>query len=552
MRFICSKIAIIAMMAVTLCIQIGRSLAQEQATTVAMVSIAPLDKLFQDIGFILRAANFPEINGFISLFGNQYTNGLDRTRPLGVIVKMQAGQPVPLAFLPVSNRADFFSALELGGIVPDDVGNGVFAFDAAGRSLYVKEASGWLFVSQDENGLANLPANPAAPIDALAKRYDLAVRVNIQQLPAELRDMAIEQLKTGFERSLAEQGELSDDERALNEEVGKASLAQIERMIQETEEVFVGWGVEASNQKTFVDSGVQFVSGSELARQVEQSKDLASDYTGLVLAGAALTTRGTSLVPETDKTVTKNSLRNLKTQAEKQIDGQDSLDPAIASAAKKFLASILDVTSKSIDEGKVDVGGSVSLSDNTLRAVFGGRIAEGKALENAIKEFVGALGSEPNMPKVQFDYANHGGVTLHRITAPLKIADPEAAKIFGEEATVFLGTGEKSFYICLGPEGDALVKQAIDKVGATPNVKSMPSEMTLHVGQLLQYVQYVKPNPFVEIALQTIQQHVGKDKLQVESRVLARGLLYRLSVEEGVLRAIGTSAKQGGGGGPGF
>ncbi len=553
MRVFSKKIAIFATMALTLIVPVGRASAQDAPTTVAMVAIAPLDRLLQDIAFLLRAANFPEVNGIVSIMVNQYTNGLDRSRPLGVIVKIQDGQPTPLAFLPVSNRADFFAALELTGIVADDVGNGMFAFEAAGKSLFVKESSGWLFVGQDEKGLNNLPANPATPIDALAKRYDLAVRVNIQQLPEDLRNMAIDQMKTGFERSLAEQSNASDEERALNEEVGKASLAQIERMIQETEEVFLGWGVEASNHKTFIDTGVQFVSGSELAKQVEMSKDLATDFSGLILADAALSARGTSLIPETDKTVAKNNLRNLKTQAEKQIDSRDSVDPAIAAAAKKFLAAVMDVLGQTIDEGKMDIGATVTLADNKLRAIIGGHVANGKTLEKEIKDFVGALGSVPNLPKFEFDYATHNGVSLHRITAPLTIADPEAEKIFGEQATIIVGTSEKKFYISLDSAGDALIKQGVDNVQAHPNVKRTPSEMTLHVGQVLEFAQYVKPNPMLDIAIQTIQKHKANDKVQIESKVLARGLLYRLSIDEGVIQAIGTSAKQGaGGGGAGF
>jgi hypothetical protein len=43
--------------------------------------------------------------------------------------------------------------------------------------------------------------------------------------------------------------------------------------------------------------------------------------------------------------------------------------------------------------------------------------------------------------------------------------------------------------------------------------------------------------------------YAGKDKVSVKGRVIPRGAVYRVNVEEGVMRSIGAAAKAGSGGG---
>ncbi len=180
--------------------------------------------------------------------------------------------------MPLEDRKRLFDALAGAGQFPDDLGNGLFAFDAAGRTIYAKDAGKWLFISQQEDDLKKLPADPAALLGDTPNKYDLGVRINLQALPAELRNGAIEQMKQGFERSLAEQRGQSDEEKAAAEEMGKASIKQMERLLNETEQVLIGLATGPSLQKLQVDVATQFVSGSDLAGQVDKLSGLTSDF----------------------------------------------------------------------------------------------------------------------------------------------------------------------------------------------------------------------------------------------------------------------------------
>lgn len=552
MRTLRNIVAVAAAMAIGL-VNSTVSYSQTPAKPVAIVSIAPLDRLMQDFTYLTRSSGVPQVGGFGSMLTKQYTQGLDTTRPAGITVQLVDNQPVAIAFLPLKDRQQFFSALAGANLTPDDLGDGVFAFDANGRAIYAKDAGKWLFISQQEDSLKNLPADPSAALGNLPTKYDVATRIKVQALPAELRTMAVNQMRAGFERSLAEQRDQTAEEKAAAEEVGKSTIEQMERLINETDEVLLGWSATAATQKVQIDMGAQFVEGSELASQVGKLQNLTSDHTGLLIQGAALTLRSTSLIMESDKAIAKNNLRNAYSQVEKQIDDSGSLPGENKEALKKFAKGMIDIVEKTIDTGKLDGGGAVALNENKVRAVFGGAVADGMLVEKQVKDLVASLGSGPHIPKFQFNYAKHQNVNLHKVSIPLKTDDASVQKIFGSELRLVLGTGAQSFFISLDPDGDSVIRAALDRIAAAKNVKVTPGEFILEVGQVLNFAQTLAPNPILDNAAQMVQQSEGKDKIRVLSTVVPRGVEYQVTVDEGVLKGIGAAVQAGqGGGGAGF
>ena len=528
------------------------SYGQTNSQPAAIVSIAPLDRLMQDFTYLTRSSGVPQVGGIGSMMTKQYTQGLDTTRPAGITLRLVDNQPVAVAFLPLNNRQQFFNALAGASLVPDDLGDGLFAFDANGRTIYAKDTGKWLFISQQEDNFAQLPADPSTALGDLPTRYDIATRINVQSLPPDLRNLAITQMRAGFERSLAEQSGQTEEEKAAAKEVGRTSIEQIERLLNETEQVMFGINGAAATQKLQIDLGAQFVEGSQLASQIGQLQNLTSDHTGLLIQGAAMTLRSTSLVTEADKTMTKNNLRNAYSQIEKQIEDSGSLPAENKDALKKFAGGMIAVIEKTIDSGKLDGGGAVALNDNKVRAVFGGHVADGMQIEKEVKDLVASLGNGPNVPKFQFNYAKHQNVNLHKVSVPLKSEDETVQKVFGSELRFVLGTGEKTFLISLDPDGDSVIRAALDRIAAAKNVKVTPGEFILEVGQVLAFAQSIAPNPILEMAAQVVQQSAGKDKVRVATMLVPRGSVVQISVDEGVLKGIGAAVQASQGNANGF
>lgn len=547
MRFrrLLAMAATVAVVTCGLALPIAR--AQQPQRPVAIISISPLDRFLQDTSYLLKACNVPEVGGLVGIMANQYTQGIDRTRPLGVSVTLDGQMPIATVFLPLKSREDFFGALAGMGIEPDDLGNGLFEIDANGQKLFAKDSDGWLFIAQTEEALANVPADPAKLLESLPQQYNLAVKLDIQALPPDMKQMAIEQMRIGLERGMAEQQRgMSAEDQAKAKQLSEANIKQLEQMINDTDKVIVGWNTESSKQQVNIDVAAQFVSGSKLANQMAELKNLTSKFTKLVAPGAAAQVRFTSKITEEDKASQIMNLRNSMSQLEQQFSEADR------AVAKEILQGLSKIIEQTIQEGIFDGAGGVSLADDTFRAIVGGAVADGHALEAELKKIAVAVKDEKDAPQFKFDYDDYKGMKLHSVQFPLNSDDRVVQKIFGDSLMVHVATGEKAYIISVDPAGDATLKQAIDRIGSSQGEKVTPLDGSIEVAQILQFAQAIAPNPMIENALKTVKQYAGKDKIQVAGRVIERGALYRLTVEEGVLRAGGAVAKGANGGGGGF
>jgi hypothetical protein len=59
----------------------------------------------------------------------------------------------------------------------------------------------------------------------------------------------------------------------------------------------------------------------------------------------------------------------------------------------------------------------------------------------------------------------------------------------------------------------------------------------------LRYAQAIESNPILDLAVEGIADYAGKDHVMLQSRSIPRGMVYRFTVEEGVLRAAGSMSQ---------
>ena len=122
-----------------------------------------------------------------------------------------------------------------------------------------------------------------------------------------------------------------------------------------------------------------------------------------------------------------------------------------------------------------------------------------------------------------------------------------AKKIFGNTVTIAIATGPKAVHIAVGKNCDASVKSAIDRAAAKPTAPAELVKMRLVLSQLLNYVQSIEPTPVSEAMLNAAA--AGSDRILIESQSIERGMVVRLSLEDGVMKAIAAGVKAGRGGG---
>lgn len=521
--------------------------AQQPAATIATVIISPVERTLKDTAWLIDALNVPGgFGGLIPIMGDNYTTGLDKSRPLGVVVTLQDGTPNPVVCLPNKDHKEFFAKLSEASLQVDDLGNGLYEVAVGPQLIMAKVTEKWIFVGQTEDAVSNPPADPATLFGDYHTRYNVTVKIDLQQLPADLKQSAIDNLRAGFEGAMQQAEE--DDEFA--KEMGELQMAQIEELINSTQQVVLGWLIDSGRQQIHLDGAVQYSAGSKLAKQMDAQAKLKSDLSGLSSAASSASFRVTSLTTdEADKKVAKQSIRNSIKQIEKQIANTGNVPEEIQTTIFEFINGLAGVFDKTIDEGVIDGAFNLSVEGDELNAVMGARIADGPTLEAKLKDLVKELPSTDDVV-VQFDTGTHAGFNLHRVNIRIPSNEAEARAVFGETVKVTIAASPKLVLFGVSKQGEESIKKAIDGLNTKKNADvDAPVEGVIRLAALLRYAQSIKPNPALENVINIMSQYSGKDKISFKSTILPRGMVTRVTIDEGVLRSIGAAAQAGQGGG---
>lgn len=524
------------------------ALAQNTDKPLLLVTIAPLDRTLKDVAYISRAAGAAEVAGLMNGMVNVYTTGVDRSKPVGIAVNLDANQqPTAVAFLPVSDHQAFLDQLKVFGEL-DDLGNGMYAMSVGPQSVFALHKSGWLYIAQSEEHLKNVPADPSQLVGKLPEFYDLSFRIDLQSIPESMKDMLLGQIRAGFEQTMAAQAaQQTPEQRAAAEAAGKQQIEQIEQLFRETKEAVIGWAVDSTNKQTHLDFGAQFVDGSNLEKQVAGLSNLKTQFPAFQSQEFPANVRATSVVTPEDAKNVVTSMNLAWDGMFKQLQSQGAKDSDMEQV-KQLIKPIREVIESTIQEGVLD-GGAVLSVDGNLSVLGGGRVSDGKKLADAVKAaYAKAPKSDPNVPKIQFDAMNHKGVTFH--TGSFKLppqANDEAKKVLGEEVKFVIGTADKAAYFAMGKDASDRLKAFLDQNATAKVEKTTPMEMHVDLLPILTFVNNVQPNKAVQDMTTKLQEFSSSDSVSVSSQVLSKGLRYRFAIEEGVLRAIGEAAKSNSG-----
>lgn len=522
-------------------------LAQAAAQTkpVAVVALSSVEETLADIGYVTRAAGAEDAGRTAILLGNAFTNGLDKKRPMGMYVVQSAGEFQGVAFIPVTDIKIVFETFKEQIGEPKDVGDGILEVGTA-QTAFVKEVDGWAFVAQDKDHLAKLPKDPAAVLGELPTKYNVAVKILSQNFDPQLKKLAIDEMKAGFERGLDASD--SDVDPEVAEAIGQQIINDVEHLINDSDELLIGLAIDAESKKTYIDLSLTAVEGSNLAKQMASIQDTKTAFGGFLTDDAAVTLGMTSRLTPQDIQRIQQMLKQVRQEAMNEIDNDPDLAADKRDEAKAVVGKFIGVLDQTVSAGRIDAGAALVLEPKSIAFASGGLVADGKALDEAVKDLVELAKDEPEFPQVKLNAAQHGGVTFHRLTAPIPEDEEEARELFGENIDIVLGTSDKSVYLAFGNECESLLKKLIDASSQQAQQNVPPFQFNLALLPILKFAQSVDDNPALPALVELLEQ-AGNDRVSLTARAIPRGAQYRLEIQEGVLQVIGAAGKQFSGGG---
>jgi hypothetical protein len=537
------------------------------------VSFSGYDELKADIEFVGKLSDNPkmaqQMEGMLNLFtAGQGLVGLDTTKPWGAVVQTDGQEGFPIyGFIPVTDLKQLIALAKdpLTGQPLAKLVDGVYHVQTDGPTLFVQEKGGWAFIANDLQHLANAPADPQKVLGGLNDKYDLAVRASVQNVPAVYRELFLMQMQMGAEMATQQLPGESDEDYAIRQGVTKQALQQVAAMLNDLDEVLIGWAIDRQTGTSYVDFQITAVAGTTTAAQFTQAATARTNFAGFELPGAALTGNWASKLADSDVAQAKTSIANLRATALRELKNQ-GLSADELKLATQLLSDMLDVLQKTVEAKTLDGGMVLLLKPGSLTFAIGGAIADGAKLEKALKQLAKEIQKEePDLAKLlKLDAETHQGVRFHTLAIPTEEMDSKSAvKAFGETLDVVAGISETSVYVSVGRDAASTLKQVIDQSKTRAGEQIPPMKLSLAATPIAQFVASMaeadgdeETQQMAGMIAAMLAQSGGKDHLTLTSKPIPNGATVRLEIEEGILKLIGSLGQMFGGmaipGGPGL
>lgn len=527
--------------------------AADDPKPVVVAAFSGYAELKRDLTYLGTLSGSPEIadqlEGMLNIFTQgQGLKGLDKDRPWGASLSIAPdAQKYPiLAFLPVDDLDSLLMSLGTLGVAPGEPKDGIYEVKKNGTSTFVKQEGKWAYLAQDAASLEAVPGDPLKMLRGLDKQYDLAVSVNVGNIPQGLRDMGVFFIRSAFEQQLRQNAGNDSEQDQLQLQFQRMQLEQIVKVINELDQLTIGFAIDAKANHTVLDLAMTALPDSELAQEMAASaNDTASQFSGFRLAESIVSLHLNSKASETDVEQTAGMKASLRAKIDEQIDNDQNLDdPEVKAKAKELIGKLVDVLGDTLKQGQIN-GGLAVVGELPLTIVAGGLVADGAQLEQVVKDFFELTAEEPGQPKPKYDVAKHQGVRFHSISVPIDENAENAEQIkmaLGETIEVVLGFGKDRFYLGVGQEALPTIKKVID-ASLTPSTEKLPP-LTLSVA-LAPVLKIVAENGNPQAAMFAEQLAGGKDHINITLDSIENGMRYRIEAEEGVNKLIGTALGAG-------
>ena len=544
MKTVCKSMFTSCLVGMFTLVAVAATYAQSAPKPAVVVSIAPLNEQMSDIKYLVKESGFGQANFLIKSFVDQYTNGMDRERPAGVLLYFKGDNPVPqsVVFIPIKDVDDFLDSISnVAEIDDEDDVIKITPFDS--DTVYAVEREDHIFIALDEKSLAELPADPQSMLGDMPKNYNLAAHVYGGRVPDELREKAIDMIKDGYIDSLQN---LGGDPGTVDQQV-KDFEEQI-KVLSDIDEIVFGIVADGESHKMAMEFTVTGKPGSKVAKSYAGfAKTDPTRFAGFMNDKAAADYNMCFNVSGEDSEQIGKQMDGLVESMMTELDNDGEFSDEELDSIRNAAVQIAEVVEETFKAGRIDSGGQLMMGENDFNFVSGGQVSDPKKIETATKELIEVL-RERAGDKLQFnlDFARENGINMHEIIFKVPEDEEELQDYIGSEVIILLGIGEKDVYFAAGKSPmDTLKKAIANSAAAAPEY---PVVYNLRVTPILEFAASTTGQPMIDGMVEKLRE-VGRDKMTVFSKAIENGLFTRMEMEDGPLSLIqGIFEAQMGGG----
>ena len=507
---------------------------------VVIVTIGSLGELMQDVNYVAAAVGQPQAGGIFTMMATQFTQGIDMTKPIGVVVPIVDGAPEPIGMLPTADIRTVLKRLEAQTGPPDVLDDGTMVMNVGANTLFIRQVGPWAMVARSREVLDAAPADPTSVIDAMGDDYDLGVKLDVQQIPEAARDALMAQIRQGFEQTMARQQNATDQAR----NAAMMQIDQLEDLIKQTSSLIFGIDIDSSARRIVIDVAFDALQGSEFGQMYADQAPIASAYSGVIRPDAAGYFHAASSISPAVAEQAKPAIDQAISTLRAALAKEDKLTPAESDDIAEVADRIMDLIVASYREGKFDAG-AVLLTDNqTLQFALGSFVADGNEAAAIVQDIAAKVKGRGDAPTFAFNVSQYGGVTMHVVEAEVPADQDELIKILGPTAKLHIGTAPQAVYLALGDDSVPLMKELIDNAKTPQPPMEQISVANFRMAPVLKYAQSIEVNDTISMMLQAVAKSDDGGQVAFETKRVDNGQATRITIGDGVLKAIGAIVRE--------
>jgi len=513
-------------------VAVATSYAQSAPEPAVVISIAPVKEQMNDINYLVDASGFGQAKFLIKSQIKYITNGIDKTRPAGVLLYFEGDNPEPrtVIFLPVKDFDELLDTVSNIAEV-DDEDDVIKILPPNGETLYAVEQGDHVFITMDEESLSDLPEDPQSMLGDMPSKYNLGAHVYGNRVPEELRQKAIDLIQDGYIDSLENMG---TDPEKIDQQI--EDFEEQIKAFEDIDEVVVGMLTDEETHKMAMEFSITGKPGSKIAKGYAGFANAEpTKFAGFMHDKSAMDYSMCFELNTEDIDQVGNQMDGLVESMMTELDNDGEFDEEEMDTIRSATIQITEVIEETFREGRIDSGGQLMMGENDFNFAAGGQVSNPKKIESAVKELIGLL-SERAADAFSFNesFASHKGVKMHEIVINVPEDEEELQDYIGSEVIVILGIGKKNVYLAAGKDPMDTLKDAMDSTGAAPE---FPVIYNIRLTPILEFAASTSGQPMLDGLVEKMKE-VGRDKITIYSKAIENGLFTRMEMEDGPLSLI--------------
>jgi hypothetical protein len=516
---------------------------------IAVLSFSGYERFVADVAALGETAKNKTLPSSLAGFlrrktGIESLEGLDRGRPLGMVLATDGLAVVPIAFVPVADGEKLLRSLEKLIGKPERLADGLWKIGREKVTGFVRQRGDWAYLAQSEDNLRWLP-DPAKTLGDLPKRFDVALEFNWQHVPDVFRTMGVDLLRLAMRNNLARRPGETDAEHQLRHRGATWQFRVIEQLMTDSRQLTLGWTVDERTKQARLDLRLTPEPESGMAKQLASLRATKTRFGGLAREDSPLSLHVNWALTASQVDKLGGELSGSRKAVLERIGEFAWIkSPTERQTFQQVAGSVLDVLDKTVRTSQVDLalavlpsatskegkGADKSAAERPLTVVAAAHVGEGDSLRLAF-EAVARLGEEDErFAGFRRNVAKVEGRDVHALVFP---SDQRqiAKRLFGDELTLYVMTTADGLCAAIGPDALEQLRLALRPQRA----EIPPLKLEVRLGGVADVLERsMGPNYFTPLAAAA---KGSDDRVTVTVQAEGDELHAQLVFQEGVLKA---------------